>query len=190
MAFLDSSTAVIDAILTRKGRELLARNDGSFQITKFAFGDDEINYQLYDATKSTDQDADILNLPVLEPISNENVALLYRLITLPSGSLRIANLSISPTSGTINYGDDLSITVTTNNGEDSQGYAATIRDTDIGVLANTTSTPDANGLGAFTIKTGANAGGKAGQTIMDITGVNSGARKEFTLTVSASGAAA
>ena len=37
MAFLDSSTAVIDAILTRKGRELLARNDGSFQITKFAF---------------------------------------------------------------------------------------------------------------------------------------------------------
>ena len=87
MAFLDSSTAVIDAILTRKGRELLARNDGSFQITKFAFGDDEINYQLYDATKATDQDADILNLPVLEPVSNENVALLYRLITLPDGSL-------------------------------------------------------------------------------------------------------
>ena len=78
--------------LTRKGRELLARNDGSFQITKFAFGDDEINYQLYDATKSTDQDSDILNLPVLEPISNENVALLYRLITLPTGALKIANL--------------------------------------------------------------------------------------------------
>ena len=190
MAFLDSSTAVIDAILTRKGRELLARNDGSFQITKFAFGDDEINYQLYDATKSTDQDADILNLPVLEPISNENVALLYRLITLPTGSLKIANLSISPTSGSVNYGDDLSITVATNNGEDSQGYAATIRDPDIGALNNTTSVPDANGVGTFTILTGANAGGKAGQTIMDITGINSGARKEFTLTVSASGAAA
>ena len=70
MAFLDSTTAVIDAILTRKGRELLAKNDGSFQITKFAFGDDEINYQLYDATKATNQDADILSLPVLEPISN------------------------------------------------------------------------------------------------------------------------
>ena len=94
MAFLDSSTAVIDAILTRKGRELLARNDGSFQITKFAFGDDEINYQLYDATKATDQDADILNLPVLEPVSNENVALLYRLITLPKGTLKTANLVV------------------------------------------------------------------------------------------------
>ena len=190
MAFLDSSTAVIDAILTRKGRELLARNDGSFQITKFAFGDDEINYQLYDATKATDQDADILNLPILEPVSNENVALLYRLITLPKGSLKIANLQISPTSGTINYGDSLSVTVTTENGEDIQGYAATVRDTDIAALTNTTAVPNENGVGTFTISTGANAGGKSGQTIMDITGVNSGARKEFTLTVSASGAAA
>ena len=190
MAFLDSSTAVIDAILTRKGRELLARNDGSFQITKFSFGDDEINYQLYDATKATDQDADILNLPVLEPVSNENVALLYRLITLPQGSLKIANLQVSPTSGTVNYGDELAVAVTTENGEDTQGYAATVRDTDIGVLTNNTVVPNANGVANFTISTGANAGGKAGQTIVDITGINSGARKEFTLTVSASGAAA
>ena len=190
MAFLDSSTAVIDAILTRKGRELLARNDGSFQITKFAFGDDEINYQLYDATKATDQDADILNLPVLEPVSNENVALLYRLITLPKGSLKIANLQISPTSGTINYGENLSVSVSTNNGEDSQGYAATVRDTDIAVLENTTASINENGVGTFTLQTGANAGGKSGQTILDITGINSGARREFTLTVSASGAAA
>ena len=153
MAFLDSSTAVIDAILTRKGRELLARNDGSFQITKFAFGDDEINYQLYDATKATDQDADILNLPVLEPVSNENVALLYRLITLPKGSLKIASLKVSPTSGTVGYGTDLTINVSTENGEDSQGYAATVRDTDIGVLTNTTSAPNVNGEGVFTIRT-------------------------------------
>ena len=190
MAFLDSSTAVIDAILTRKGRELLARNNGSFQITKFAFGDDEINYQLYDATKATDQDADILNLPILEPVSNENVALLYRLITLPEGTLRIANLQISPTSGTVDYGTELVINVSTANGEDSQGYAATVRDVDIGALTNITAVPNVNGEGVFTIRTGANAGGKSGQTIVDITGINSGARKEFTLTVSASGAAA
>ena len=101
MAFLDSTTAVIDAILTRKGRELLAKNDGSFQITKFAFGDDEINYQLYDATKATDQDSAILNLPVLEPVSNENVALLYRLVTLPEGTLRISTLKVTPPTGTV-----------------------------------------------------------------------------------------
>ena len=122
MAFLDSTTAVIDAILTRKGRELLAKNDGSFQITKFAFGDDEINYQLYDATKATDQDSDILNLPVLEPVSNENVALLYRLVTLPEGTLRISTLKVTPTTGTVDYGDELQITVVTENGTDSQGY--------------------------------------------------------------------
>ena len=61
---------------------------------------------------------------------------------------------------------------------------------DIGVLTNTTAIPNANGVGTFTVRTGANAGGKAGQTVVDITGVNSGARNEFTLTVSASGAAA
>jgi hypothetical protein len=65
-----------------------------------------------------------------------------------------------------------------------------VRDSDIAVLTNTTSIPNENGQGTFTVRTGANAGGKAGQTIMDITGINSGARKEFTLTVSASGAAA
>jgi hypothetical protein len=186
MAFLDSTTAVIDAILTRKGRELLAKNDGSFQITKFAFGDDEINYQLYDATKATNQDADILSLPVLEPISNENVALLYRLITLPQGTLKIATLSVTPTVGTVDYGDNFNVTIVTDNGTDSQGYAATSRDPDIARLENTTSGVD-NGSGAFTVRTGANAGGKSGTTIIDITGVNTGARKEITLTVSASG---
>ena len=190
MAFLDSSTAVIDAILTRKGRELLARNDGSFQITKFAFGDDEINYQLYDATKATDQDSDILNLPVLEPVSNENVALLFRLITLPKGSLKISALSIRPTSGTIDYGDTASIEVSTADGNDPQGYAATIRDPDIGRLSSNIAQLNANGVSVFNVQTGANAGGKSGQTIVDITGINSGARGTFTLTVSASGAAA
>ena len=189
MAFLDSTTAVIDAILTRKGRELLAKNDGSFQITKFAFGDDEINYQLYDATKATNQDADILSLPVLEPISNENVALLYRLVTLPQGTLKIATLSVTPTVGTVNYGDSLTLTVRTENGADSQGYAATSRDPDIGRLSSTVAVAT-DGAATFTVQTGVNAGNKSGSTVIDITGVNTGARKEVTLTVSASGTTA
>ena len=186
MAFLDSTTAVIDAILTRKGRELLAKNDGSFQITKFAFGDDEINYQLYDATKATNQDADILSLPVLEPISNENVALLYRLITLPQGTLKIATLSVTPTVGTVDYGDDFVVNIVTENGNDGQGYAATSRDPDIARLNSAVSIANV-GTGTFTARTGANAGGKSGTTIIDVTGVNTGARKEITITVSASG---
>ena len=47
MGYLNNSVITVDAILTTKGRELLARNDGSFQITQFALSDDEIDYTLY-----------------------------------------------------------------------------------------------------------------------------------------------
>ena len=49
MAFLDNSGDIIlDAVLTDTGRYRLAKGDGSFKIVKFALGDDEINYGLYD----------------------------------------------------------------------------------------------------------------------------------------------
>ena len=47
MGYLDNSSITVDAILTKRGRELLARNDGSFNITQFALGDDEIDYTLF-----------------------------------------------------------------------------------------------------------------------------------------------
>jgi len=47
MGFLNNTVVTVDAILTRKGRELLAKNDGSFRITQFALADDEIDYTLY-----------------------------------------------------------------------------------------------------------------------------------------------
>ena len=43
MAFLDNSGDIIlDAVLTDTGRLRLAQGDGSFKISKFALGDDEI----------------------------------------------------------------------------------------------------------------------------------------------------
>ena len=183
MAFLDSSTAVIDAILTKKGRELLARNDGSFQITKFAFGDDEINYQLFDITNTTNPEQDILNLPVLEPISNQEVALLNRLITLPKGSLRIGVVTIQPTTATVNFGDPTSFSVQTQNATDPQGYSATVRDENVAILTNSTAVPNADGNAIFSIQTGDNAGGLAGTTTIDVVGINSGARGTFSITV-------
>ena len=47
MGYLDNSSITVDAILTKKGHELLSRNDGSFNITSFALGDDEIDYSLF-----------------------------------------------------------------------------------------------------------------------------------------------
>ena len=49
MAYLDNSSITVDAILTKKGRELLAKGDGSFQVTKWALADDEIDYNLWNA---------------------------------------------------------------------------------------------------------------------------------------------
>ena len=50
MSYLNNQVVTIDAVLTKKGRELMARNDGSFQITQFALADDEIDYTLYNPT--------------------------------------------------------------------------------------------------------------------------------------------
>jgi len=44
MGYLNNAVVTVDAILTTKGRELLARGDGSFKITQFALADDEIDY--------------------------------------------------------------------------------------------------------------------------------------------------
>ena len=54
MGYLDNSIVTVDAILTKKGRELLARGDGSFKITQFAVSDDEIDYTLYNQTITLD----------------------------------------------------------------------------------------------------------------------------------------
>ena len=86
MAFLDNSGDIIlDAVLTDEGRRLLARGDGSFRITKFALGDDEINYTLYDKNNTSGSayyDLEILQSPILEAFTNNASSMKNRLITL------------------------------------------------------------------------------------------------------------
>jgi len=83
-SFLDNSGDIIlDAVLTDIGRQRLARADGSFTITAFSFGDDEINYQLYDSSQSTAaKDLNILKSPVFEAFTNAATSLQYNLVTL------------------------------------------------------------------------------------------------------------
>ena len=86
MAFLDNSGDIIlDAVLTDTGRLRLAQGDGSFKITKFALGDDEINYGLYNkdhASGSAYYDLEILQTPVLEAFTNNTSNLKSRLLTI------------------------------------------------------------------------------------------------------------
>ena len=83
-SFLDNSGDIIlDAVLTDVGRQRLARADGSFRITSYAFGDDEINYSLYDASLATARkDLNIMKTPVFEAFTDSSSTLRHRLLTL------------------------------------------------------------------------------------------------------------
>ncbi len=75
--------------MTEVGRELLARNDGSFEIVRYAFGDDEIDYSLFTPnTGSLQQDLNIVNLPIFEANVNEKIALKHQLITISNPDLK------------------------------------------------------------------------------------------------------
>ncbi|MHA2402522.1 MAG: hypothetical protein ACXADH_05970 [Candidatus Kariarchaeaceae archaeon] len=91
MAFLDNSGDIIlDAVLTDTGRMRLARGDGSFKIVKFALGDDEINYELYDknnASGSAYYDLSILQTPVLEAFTDNAASMKSKLISIPRNNL-------------------------------------------------------------------------------------------------------
>jgi hypothetical protein len=86
MGYLNNSSVTVDAILTLKGRELLARGGNAFNITQFALGDDEIDYSLWnpDHPLGTNYYGTIIeNLPITEAIPDETQALRHKLLTLP-----------------------------------------------------------------------------------------------------------
>ena len=91
MGFLDNSGDIIlDAVLTDTGRFRLARGDGSFRITKFAFGDDEINYELYNKSHpsgSAFYDLEVLQTPILEAFTNNTATMNTKLITISRDNL-------------------------------------------------------------------------------------------------------
>ena len=82
MAYLDNSgNIILDATLTDHGRKQLARGDGSFQITKFALGDEEIDYSLYNklhASGSAYYDLEILQTPILEAFTDNGASMKMR----------------------------------------------------------------------------------------------------------------
>ena len=137
MGYLNNTTVTVDAILTKKGRELLARNDGSFRITQFSLADDEIDYTLYNPNHpsgSAFYGEAIENMPILEAFPDETQTMKYKLLTLPRGTAKLPVLELGYTTITLKQGASLSITPQTLNylGTDStfeaSGYTATIGD--------------------------------------------------------------
>ena len=91
MSFLDNAGDIIlDAVLTDLGRKRLAEGNGKFRISKFAFGDDEIDYGLYDKNASGGSayfDINILQTPVLEAMTNNMSSMKSRLISYAENDL-------------------------------------------------------------------------------------------------------
>jgi len=101
MGFLNNTTVTVDAILTKKGRELLAQGTEAFNITKFALADDEVNYKLFDVTHPNGTDfygKVIENMPLLEAIPDENHVMRYKLVTLPKSTQVMPIIGVSPAS--------------------------------------------------------------------------------------------
>ena len=104
MAYLDNSTTIVDAILTKKGRERLAEGRDNFRITQFALGDDEIDYSLWDATNTLGTNyygAVIENLPLLEAFPDERTMMKSKLISMAKGTTKVPVLSSVPATITV-----------------------------------------------------------------------------------------
>ena len=137
MGYLNNAVITVDAILTNKGRELLARGDGSFKITQFALSDDEIDYTLYNPTHpsgSAFYGEAIEGMPLLEAFPETTQNLRYKLITLPRGTAKMPVLDVGLTQITLKQGASLVVTPQTLNylGNsqvfEASGYTAIIAD--------------------------------------------------------------
>jgi len=137
MGYLNNQVVTVDAILTKKGRELLAKNDGSFRITQFALADDEIDYTLYNpnhASGSAFYGEAIENMPLLEAFPDESQIMKYKLATLPRGTAKLPVLDLGFSAITLKQGASLAITPETLNYlgntslNETSGYTATIAD--------------------------------------------------------------
>jgi hypothetical protein len=137
MGYLNNQVVTVDAILTTKGRELLARGDGSFNIQSFALSDDEIDYTLYNPTNpsgSAYYGEAIQNMPLLEAFPDENQMMKYKLVTLPRDTAKMPVVSID--TSVISLAQTATTTITpstlnylgSNQVAESSGYLFTVSD--------------------------------------------------------------
>ena len=138
MGYLNNTSVTIDAILTNKGRELLSKGDGAFNITQFALADDEVDYTLWNPDHPLGSDyygVIIDNMPVTEAIPEQTQAMRYRLLTLDNNNtIRIPIVQLDKAVMTLNAnqpGNILSSTKGMENANSTYGYTAILSDSSI-----------------------------------------------------------
>ena len=150
MAYLDNTTITVDAILTQRGRELLAQN-GNLNITSFALADDELDYTLYDPQNpggSAFYDIALRNTPIFEPLSDETQMLKHKLVTLNQGITSIPVITIAQSNILVpsNYTGNIIVSPSTSPQYNvTAGYTAILGNKNVGTLivqqANVLNTP-------------------------------------------------
>lgn len=140
MGYLDNTTVTVDAILTNKGRQVLAAG-GRLNIVKFALADDEVDYDLWNPAHTLGTNyygAVIENMPVLEALPDETQMLRYKLITLPKDVIGIPVISITPSTVSFtSLTQEITITPSTLNlqgANTSMGYTAVLSDDTVASL--------------------------------------------------------
>lgn len=139
MAYIDNQSITVDAVLTKKGRELLAKN-GTLNITSFALADDEIDYTLYEPNHpngSAFYDIALRNTPIFEPLTDETQTMKYKLVTLNQGVTAIPVISIAQDKilVTKDYTGDIIVSPSTNPAYNLQaGYTAILGNKNVGTL--------------------------------------------------------
>lgn len=137
MGFLNNSTITVDAILTNKGRQLLAKGRNEFDIRYFALGDSEIDYSCWnpDHPLGTAYYGSVLeNMPITEAVPDETQNMKSFLVTLPRKTIRIPVISVPQTSITLKAGQEITInpqTINYTEGNSTFGYTFTLADSDI-----------------------------------------------------------
>lgn len=138
MGYLDNSTVTVDAILTRKGRQLLSQGKDAFKIVQFALADDEVDYDLWNPNHplgSNYYGTIIENMPLVEALPDETQVMKYKLLTLPKKSTKIPVVTVGNSTITlIAPGDQSTITPNTSNfegGNSTLGYTAILSNSDV-----------------------------------------------------------
>jgi hypothetical protein len=148
MAYLDNTEIIVEAIITKKGRQKLASGQ-SLDITKFVLGDDEIDYTLYNSAHIKGPNyynSAILALPITEACADETQALRYKLVTLPKGTIQIPIVRLRVPSVNVNQNDGGIVLepTTSPNGNQNLGYTMVLADQRAGTI---TVTRGASGTG-------------------------------------------
>lgn len=212
MGYLDNTSITVDAILTKKGRELLAQGRNAFKITQFALADDEVDYDLWNPAHPLGKNyygVAIESMPVTEAVPDETQVMKYKLVTLPKGQLYLPVVSTDVSSVTLSAASQtskISISTSLSDGQTTKvsdlnkSYTVTILDSTFVTIQGTPTTTGFNqiatsisaqvtsaaGGATLTLQYKPNTTGENKTTKLVITGNDTGGRVVIPVTISAS----